>query len=61
MPVGVIQVDSHNHEVQYVNPEVKKLISNEKGIKGELSKYRIIDEFEGIDESQVPKSVPQGD
>jgi c-di-AMP phosphodiesterase-like protein len=51
MPVGVIQVDSHNHEVQYVNPEVKKLISNEKGIKGELSQYRIIDEFEGIDES----------
>jgi c-di-AMP phosphodiesterase-like protein len=37
MPVGVIQVESHNHEVQYVNPELKKLIPNENRIQGELS------------------------
>ena len=37
MPVGVIQVDYHNHEVQYVSAEIKKLILIEKGIKSELS------------------------
>lgn len=36
MPVGVIQVDSLNHEVQYENPEVKKLIPNQNGLKDEL-------------------------
>ena len=49
MPTGVIQVDYLNHEVQYVNPEFKKLILIENGIQMELSQYRIIDESEGND------------